>query len=612
MNLNKLDRLSYKILGKWVESKSGNYLELQRKLYQARIGMPFEIYVARAYLISGILSIPIGLYAFFLIYNFIQVLGSASFLIIPMLSVLAAFLIFGIMMSYPFIMANMRERSIDLVLPHAVALMHALSKGSSNIIVFFKIIASNKNIYGEISEEVKDTLIDSKILNHDINTSLRRSASNTPSESYRNFLESLSTIMTSGGNLVAFFSIKSEQYRLKAANANKAFMESLAVLAEIYVTGLAVGPLFIIVLLVMLGQIGGDKYYSFLLIIIYLLVPFGAMFFIFLLISMFEGSGSRFIKIRNLSGNQVQYPAIQRGMLRMRLYEFTKHPLKIFIEVPEKVLYIFIPAGLLFFILNTYNHYGLELNELIYIIDDYIIFTALIVFLPYMLFVEAHYRRINQISANFPEFLNRFASLHESGLTLTASLKKLRASNLGILNEEVAKLNTGIELNESIIEAFQDFGRRVNTVAVQRVVVLIENAIKITGNVKDTLLIAANDALIARSLEEERTRSIKLYVMILYIAFFVFLYVVWSLITGFFPQLPDTPTSEAVSGLVGDSVALSGFDKQLYSRLFFHAAILEGFFSGLVAGQIGEGDARLGLKHGIIMISITYVLFLFV
>jgi flagellar protein FlaJ len=98
--------------------------------------------------------------------------------------------------------------------------------------------------------------------------------------------------------------------------------------------------------------------------------------------------------------------------------------------------------------------------------------------------------------------------------------------------------------------------------------------------------------------------------MILYIAFFVFLYVIWSLVTGFFPQLHETP-SDAVNELVGDSVALSGFDKKLYTRLFFHAAIIEGFFSGLVAGQIGEGDLRLGLKHSLIMITTAYILFLY-
>jgi len=610
MSLNKLDRVSYKIFGKWVESKSGDYLELQRKLVHAHIGVPFEVYVSRSYLLSIILSLPVGIYVYFLLDNLREVLGSGSFLIIPVVVIFFGFMVYSILEAYPYIMANTRARNIDIVLPHTIALMHALSRGSNDIRGFFNIIAGNRKIYGEISEEVKGALIETRVLNNDLNTALKNSAANTPSESYKNLLESLSTVITGGGNLVAFFLSKSEQYRQKAVNANKAFMDNLAMLAEIYVTGLAVGPLFIIVLLVVLGLIGGAKYYLFLLIIVYLLIPFGAFFFIVLLESMTEGATSKFVKIEGNFGVSAQDPCVQRGVVRMQVYEFLKHPFKKFVEIPEKILYFSIPVGLFFFIISTYNVYSLEFDQLVYKIDDYIIFTAGIVLVPYALFVEAHFYRINQTSKNFPEFLSRLVSLHESGLTLPASIKRLQASNLGILNPEIRKMKAGFELNGSIIETFRSFGNRVNTITVQRVVVLIENAIKMTGNVKDTLEIAAGDALAERSLEEERTRSIKLYVMILYISFFVFLYVIWSLVTGFLPQIPEVP-SEAVTQLVGEGIAFSGIDKPLYIRLFFHAAILEGFFSGLVAGQIGEGDVRLGLKHSIIMVTVAYVFFMF-
>ena len=115
----------------------------------------------------------------------------------------------------------------------------------------------------------------------------------------------------------------------------------------------------------------------------------------------------------------------------------------------------------------------------------------------------------------------------------------------------------------------------------------------------------------AKSMEEDRSQSIKMYVMILYIAFFVFLYVSWSLVTGFFPQLPEAQPGD-VAEIAGEGISFSGFDKALYIRLFFHAAILEAFFSGLVAGQLGEGNAKLGLKHGLVMMAIAYVVFMFI
>ncbi len=613
MGISKLDRISYKIFGKDAYSKAWEYLKLQNELTKAHIGVPFDIYVSRAYFLSILFSLPAGLIAYIPMRETFKPLGIYSFLIIPFLAFIFGYMAFNLMLVYPSIIANLRGRKIDIVLPHAVAMMHALSRGSSNIINFFELIAKNKKIYGEVSEEVKYALVDTKILNFELKTVLKNLAESTPSESFKNFIESLSTIIVSGGDLVAFFLAKAEQYRVKAVNENKAFMETLGMLSEIYVTSFVAGPLFIIVLLVVLGMVGGTKYLL-LLIIVYLLIPGGSLIFIVLFSSLTEGTSvSEFIRMENNPGWFKENSLLQKGRMRFEIYEFLKHPLKNLVDAPEKVLFVSIPAGLMFFILTTYNYYGMEFDQLVYKIDDYIIFTALIVLVPYSLFVETHFRRINQISRYFPEFLNRLVSLHESGLTIAASIKRLGSSNLGILTSEINKMNADIELTGSVPESFRNFGRRVSTLGVERVVVLIENAIKMTGNIKDTLVIAADDAMTASLMEEDRTRTAKMHIVIIYIAFFVFLYVVWALVTGFFPQMPEVaPEASVAAQIAGEGIAFSGIDKPLYVRLFFHASVLEGFFSGIVAGQMGEGDARLGLKHGLSMTAIAYILFVFI
>ena len=38
-----------------------------------------------------------------------------------------------------------------------------------------------------------------------------------------------------------------------------------------------------------------------------------------------------------------------------------------------------------------------------------------------------------------------------------------------------------------------------------------------------------------------------------------------------------------------------------YNALFVLMAVVQGIFSGLVAGQIGEGSVSAGVKHSIIM-----------
>ena len=42
-------------------------------------------------------------------------------------------------------------------------------------------------------------------------------------------------------------------------------------------------------------------------------------------------------------------------------------------------------------------------------------------------------------------------------------------------------------------------------------------------------------------------------------------------------------------------------------RIFLHLTIVQGFFSGLVAGKMGEGSISAGLKHSLIMMLLGFV-----
>jgi len=52
-------------------------------------------------------------------------------------------------------------------------------------------------------------------------------------------------------------------------------------------------------------------------------------------------------------------------------------------------------------------------------------------------------------------------------------------------------------------------------------------------------------------------------------------------------------------------------DLFLYNRLFCHSALIQGFFSGLAAGIMGEGRVLAGLKYAAIMVLIAWIAFRF-
>jgi flagellar protein FlaJ len=233
-----------------------------------------------------------------------------------------------------------------------------------------------------------------------------------------------------------------------------------------------------------------------------------------------------------------------------------------------------------------------------------------IVLLPFIFFWEVRSWRIRKVDAAIPEFLKRLASFNESGLTLTQAIKTLLNSNLGVLNVEVRKIWRDIEWGAGTKEALIRFERRVNTASVRRIVTLITKASESSGDIKETLAIAAADATATQTERNERYLNMLLYTAIIYIAFFVFVYILYTLGTVFLTAMPQNTVTNPMAGSGMNGMTFGGtVDVKFYQLLFMHAVIIQGFFSGMVAGMMSQGNLISGLKHSVFMVLIGYLVF---
>ena len=122
--------------------------------------------------------------------------------------------------------------------------------------------------------------------------------------------------------------------------------------------------------------------------------------------------------------------------------------------------------------------------------------------------------------------------------------------------------------------------------------------------ISSVLTIAAHDAEVQKQLKKERNAEMFVYVFIVYIAYMVFLFIVYILAAYFLPTMPSgTDNIQAGMPLISD------FDLEAYTMLFFHAAMIQGFCSGIVAGKMGTGKIHSGLKHSLLMMSMAYLIF---
>jgi flagellar protein FlaJ len=163
----------------------------------------------------------------------------------------------------------------------------------------------------------------------------------------------------------------------------------------------------------------------------------------------------------------------------------------------------------------------------------------------------------------------------------------------------------GLSINESL----RRFANRVRTHIVARSVTLITKANESSGDIGEVLTVAARDAAAEQELKTERKVSMLIYIIIIYISFLVFIGIIYIISSTFLLEMVKVSEKVTSSGGAAVPLSLDRMKMAMYNRLFFHAAIIQGFTSGLIAGVMGEGSVLSGLKHSVIMMTIGYLLF---
>ena len=283
--------------------------------------------------------------------------------------------------------------------------------------------------------------------------------------------------------------------------------------------------------------------------------------------------------------------------------EFLKSPGRTFYEHPEYTLVISFPVALVVFALGMRMVWGTPL------IDDVIIFTLLMIVTPPAIAFHNKFTRVNKMEEHLPTFLRDLSELSRAGLTLSKSVNTVAKGEYGALTKEVQQMDKSMSWGISFEQTLNNFSKRVPTPVIVRTVSLINQASRAGGRVSSVLEAAARDAREVKLLERERRGNMMVYVVISYMSFFVFIFVIAMLTSTFVPTMAEAAKAAQSSG--AGSSFIRGFDPAQYTRLMMHAAVIQGFMSGLVAGQMGEGAVTQGLKHSVIMTMIAWTIFTF-
>lgn len=309
--------------------------------------------------------------------------------------------------------------------------------------------------------------------------------------------------------------------------------------------------------------------------------------------------------------NEITSKLEQERQSREGIGRFMKHPLKVLTERPENILIVCIPAGLLFFVggfIYMVRTYGMTVLFTSTSVDDFAVFAVLICIVPVAILDLKEQLRVVNLENALPNFFRDLAGMNDSGMTLPTAVHLVAQAEYGTLTPHIKKLDNEMSWGVNFVEALYRFGQGLGTKLADRSVDLIAKASKAGGDVSEVLRAAAKDTFEVVNLQSERANNMLIYVIIVLVSFAVFLFVIAILVSSFLTTMATAGAAAAGSGAQG---FMGKIDIFIYKRLFSHAAMLQGFFSGMVAGQMGEGRFIAGLKYSAIMLLIAWITFRF-
>ncbi len=276
MSLATIRRISYLRFGKPFEKyiKKGKFANTEKQLRQAGNDMSLRQYLGLAaftVFCVTITSFIVSLIAV-LALQLDTIYYAAPIVICVSLGILA-YLPYQF---YPTIKRNERKRLIESALPTAASYMSAMASAGVPPDVIFASLASEQlgGTAEELSKEARRITRDTEALGLDILRALRKSAAQSPSSRWTGFCEGFVGTITAGGDLTFYLTSSTKELMRYKEEETKEFIESLGVMAEIFMVLGVVAPLFFIIMIAILAVVGGGAGTQMMLLLLtYILLP---------------------------------------------------------------------------------------------------------------------------------------------------------------------------------------------------------------------------------------------------------------------------------------------------------------------------------------------------
>lgn len=269
MKSTKYSRFCRRIFSKTFERFDIGETSKNRLLEKADISMVYKEYYSMV-----VMNIIIGF-----ISSFISTL--ILYLLIPtnitslLILIVSSIVPMGIGLFYlgmPTSKAKSRGKNIDRYLPYATNFINTMSVAGISPAEIFEALSTIK-LYGEVQKEAKKITTELSMMGIDTITALKNAIVISPSTKFKEFIQGMLGVIQSGSELGPYFDRCVEKYMSDDLIERKRNLEALAIMAESFVVTVIAFPLFLVIIISIMGMTSGGISFDFLFILAFLILP---------------------------------------------------------------------------------------------------------------------------------------------------------------------------------------------------------------------------------------------------------------------------------------------------------------------------------------------------
>ena len=263
---------SYRTFKSWIKVRKDRFKEMDPALKKSGLDYSLEEYLSLAFMTCSIVFVVSLTISILITMFFMEPIFAIAMSIL--LSVAVTGIIFFIFYIWPTQVVSDKEKRIDNTLHYVITYMSTLAGAGTPPHAIFKALGKFKE-FGEISKVIQRINRDMELFGLELTESIQKVSVKIPSESFKDFLLGLRTVITTGGDLKSYLEEKSDTFLDDHRRRIEEYGKNLSILLEIYITVVIVGSIFALILSTVLGLFAGAEMniQSIQLLLMFLVLP---------------------------------------------------------------------------------------------------------------------------------------------------------------------------------------------------------------------------------------------------------------------------------------------------------------------------------------------------